>query len=355
MAHINGHAIGHKFAYPWQVTLAERYFDHIGGFGVCAFFCISGFLILQSLLRHRDLWAFARSRVLRIYPLFLVLTALWFPYVLLFEAEFRSFKSDPPLILVHLVSNVLFLPGIFNLPIAQNLAWTLSFEAAFYVVSAIWLLGWIASTSTKRGAALTVGFVLTFALLLLRPYTWYFLLGVGAYFLLKHRPEPAAWLKWGPTGIVAIVVAYIFMPEGWRTVPPTPYQMRSQITEPINDRIRWEYFWESLHQWPIALAAAAVFFTSVAYQVGWLAEILKSKAIRFLGLVSYSMYLTHGLVLKTMVYAVRPLPHAWESATYTIGSIVLSVVVAWASYVLIEVRLTRLIANRIPNPARQGA
>ena len=37
---------------------------------------------------------------------------------------------------LNLVSNLLFLPGVFELPIALPAAWTLSYEAAFYIISA---------------------------------------------------------------------------------------------------------------------------------------------------------------------------------------------------------------------------
>ena len=284
-----------------------------------------------------------------------MLTAAWFPYSVLNKPEFAAVRGDWLLVTVHFVSNVLFLPGIFNLPIAQNLAWSLSFEAAFYVTAGVMFLGWRANSAPKRALSRAVAVLAIAVLLIWRPYTWYFALGVLIYLWRKRQPDPPTWLKAGPTGPVAIVIAYIFMPEGWRTVPPSPYQFRSDVTTPITDQIRWQYFWESLHQWPIALAAATIFFAATAFEVGWLSLLLRLRWMRFLGQISYSLYLTHGIVLKPMVRLVKPLPAGLESGVYFVLCLCGAIALAWGSYVLIEQKLTRAISNRFPPPQPRGA
>jgi peptidoglycan/LPS O-acetylase OafA/YrhL len=61
----------------------------LGTLGVQIFFALSGFLVTQSFLAHRDLGAFVAARVLRIYPALVVAT--------LFTIVLASFTSTLPL------------------------------------------------------------------------------------------------------------------------------------------------------------------------------------------------------------------------------------------------------------------
>ncbi|RYG32175.1 acyltransferase [bacterium] len=135
-------AMGLKVSF-WSVDPSLMpWFDQIGTFFVCAFFGISGYLILLTLKRHGNAGRFVRNRFIRIYPLFFVLNT--FVFLLWPFAGYEWMKGlqhRPGEWAMHYVSNGLFLPGVFDLPIAQKSAWSLSFELVFYIVAGLLFFG----------------------------------------------------------------------------------------------------------------------------------------------------------------------------------------------------------------------
>lgn len=149
--------------------------------GVDIFFMISGYLIVGSLIRHDDVKRFLLDRVIRIYPVFLFLHVLLFcaapvlHYKWLADATFLQWCG-------HFLSNLFLLPGIFNLPAIQVVAWTLSYEAAFYLTAA--LLYWTCKISPI--VTIILGFYVCAFFFYFYPSTIFF--GVGClYFYLDRK------------------------------------------------------------------------------------------------------------------------------------------------------------------------
>lgn len=108
---------------------------HVGHAGVDLFFVLSGYLIYGSLMkRPQPFIGFMRRRIARIYPAFLV---VFIAYVLLsfaFPSESRI-PADPAEAALYLVQNLLLLPGLFPIDPLITVAWSLSFEMLFYLVT----------------------------------------------------------------------------------------------------------------------------------------------------------------------------------------------------------------------------
>src|SRR5258708_33978043 len=93
---------------------------------------ISGFLFPASLVRHGSISKFFFDRVLRIMPVFVVLHLALFtvgPIV-----GYKFFRGiDIGHYLEFFFANLFFLQHGLGLPIAQQNAWTLTYEWAFYI------------------------------------------------------------------------------------------------------------------------------------------------------------------------------------------------------------------------------
>ncbi len=112
------------------ITCAIR---KIGNSGVDLFFVLSGYLIYGSLInRPQPFLPFMRRRVVRIYPAFLVVFAAYMYLSFRFPAESRIplhvFDAG-----VYILQNLALLPGIFPIPPMITVAWSLSYEMFFYL------------------------------------------------------------------------------------------------------------------------------------------------------------------------------------------------------------------------------
>lgn len=146
----------------------------LGSLGVSTFFCISGYLITQSLLRSRDYSSYFVKRGLRILPALivdlLISAFIWGPLVTtLTLAEYFSNPLTYRYLLNFSLYNISYvLPGVFTNNIYPNTVngsiWTLPLEAVCY--SGIVLLHFCFILRNRRVYALfyfltlAVGFVL---------------------------------------------------------------------------------------------------------------------------------------------------------------------------------------------------
>ena len=122
----------HLSYYVLQHVRADvyRWFDP-GNYGVFVFFIISGYIVPASLERKGSIRTFWVSRLFRLYPLYLLAVGIAVALYLMHFGSIRGENSDPEASILSqllMMSNVL---GGENLP---NVVWSLSYEMVFYLL-----------------------------------------------------------------------------------------------------------------------------------------------------------------------------------------------------------------------------
>jgi len=142
----------HLSYYVLQHVRAEMYhwFDP-GNYGVFVFFIISGYIVPASLERKGSVRTFWVSRLFRLYPLYLLAVGIAVALYFMHFGSLRGEGSDPEASLFSqllMMSNVL---GGQNLP---NVVWSLSYEMIFYLlITALFI-----ARVHKRSSGYALGF-----------------------------------------------------------------------------------------------------------------------------------------------------------------------------------------------------
>lgn len=296
-------------------------FFKFGHAGVDFFFVLSGFIIFH--VHHGDLGCpsklkmFAWKRLVRIYPLFLVVMV---PVTAKFVAA-GKFEWD------YFVKSILLLPQAqFPMLIAS---WTLVHEALFYLlfglaiaharlgrlVLGLWLLLFIAVK--WLGPDFGTGFPGDLGRTMFSNYNLLFLLGIGAAWLVHRGPLPCARL-------MAVVGGLGFLASGL---------LENTLHFPADGALSVLLF--GLNSTLIITGLAA------AESAG---RIKLGRHANWLGDLSYPLYLTHGMVISVTVPLLGKLLHDSPN-----GILLLTVALACVAATLInryvEKPLTTLIRN----------
>lgn len=113
------------------VILEHIRFLNCGAFGVDIFFCISGFMMMLS--THKHTGHFFGRRLIRILPLYYLMTLGTWVMLLLFPGLFEQTTANP----AYLVKSLLFIPFDIDGGIIQPLmriGWTVNCEMFFYLL-----------------------------------------------------------------------------------------------------------------------------------------------------------------------------------------------------------------------------
>lgn len=314
-----------------------------GGFvGVDVFFVISGFLITGIL--QRDIAAgtysiagFYRRRVLRIFPALLVTLAATTLMALIAMAPNELVKfARSAMATLFFVSNVYFYgdTGYF----AQEAAvrpllhtWSLAIEEQFYI---FWPL--IMAACAGFGPARLRAIVWTIAALSFVASVWMVARDMsGAFYLIAFR----AWeLALG--GILALSHGQMRLSALWRNLIGLAgaagllYCIHF-YREPID--------FPGLNAALPCLGTAALILAEPHTLSG---RVLSLAPFRFIGRVSYSLYLWHWpIIVFARLWLFLP-----ATAPVIAGEVVLSVIAGWLSYRLVEQPGSRLLS---PLPVRR--
>lgn len=272
--------------------LAARLGRHVvnpGIFGIVLFFLISGFVIPLTLERRGSLGAFAIARVFRLYPLY------WFSLLLLMGLHWFHLAELPTAFANQMPSsfwwNVTMAQSWVGQPDAIGLYWTLGYELGFYVASALlfslgihrrtdWLVGLGTAYVFTRGVVLpAAGHGLHYD----PSETWMISFLVGT---LWYRASSQT-ITWRRAGMLTALFAASVL--GSYLMTYVVYGVPTSCPREIDPR-GWIFPYASLGA--TGLAYATFVFLVFTHLGGG------SPVLTWLGRISYSVYLIHGLVLN---------------------------------------------------------
>ncbi|MFG1684623.1 acyltransferase family protein [Nonomuraea sp. NPDC049269] len=344
------------WAMPWLRPISFN----LGMYGVLVFFLVSGYVIPISLERHGDVRAFWIGRLFRLYPLYLAVVGLvlalswWIPV----RAEV---PRDPSSVAAHAT----MLMDVVGAGAVVNTMWTLSYEMVFYLlVAALFVTG-------NRGGRglLAVAFGLA---------------AVITGLALSSTPLAGGWLAWVSFAVFAVGLVCVISGR-MRTAACCALGMMALALLLLSSRVPWfgaamlavMFIGTAIHRWergqgglwPVALAASLVTLSPFwAINAGWWwvrpqvwALTIALAALTFaggmawrrrrvpyvltwLGVISYSLYLTHLPILTLVIQVVGEMRWSPWPMQIGIGLFVMGVVLpgSWLTYRFLEQPMQRL-------------
>lgn len=266
------------FESGWINTSSGRFWLGFGQHGVTLFFVLSGYLITSSLLAED------RINIVRFYirRAFRILPAAWvYLGFLLVVTYFTPFK----LITDDLSATVFCWRNYFredSINANTTCFWSLSVEEQFYIGWSLVLL-----IAAKKWAMYIAGF-LTAAVALYRLELW----GLYQHVYIDRRTEVRA-----DALLVGCLLAYALQSEVVRRIFASKATVLFAVAAPLV--VLDMFTFRSLIPLHECLLVAVLLGASVNRQELLACKVLDSSALRFFGLLSYSLYIWQGLFWKT--------------------------------------------------------
>lgn len=258
------------------------------------FFLLSGFVMTHAygdkILNGLHFWPYLRARIARLYPLHLVLLLLWVPYILakiwVFQTRGIGMDPAPDNDLISFVANLLMLHamGLFDHLSWNYPAWSISVEFWAYIVFFL-----VLRFSPRRYLLVLLVMSLVSAIAvailalndphhrgILYTYDYGFLrclmsfgFGVGLYVLHKgFRVEAPQWLR-SLIEIALFAACYVAVVLSLKGVA-------------------WQFA-------AIGVFAVTIFWFSDSK--GPVSRVLSTRPMLYLGVISYSVYMTHAIIV----------------------------------------------------------
>lgn len=281
-----------------------------GALGVTVFFFLSGYLITTLLLREEsrtggiDLRAFWARRAMRILPLFYLVLAAAAALTVL-GARQAELRAGPLLAQALHGSNYLFIrSGEAGTPIGTDTYWSLAVEEHYYAVFPLLALLAVRRQTSRRMRAL----VLLGLCLAVLAWRWTYVSFLESDYPEAHLRTYLATdmrvdeILWGA------LLAVLLRPHRLAERLPLPVQrclapmgLAALLSATAVDHLRYELVWETTLQ----ALSLAVLFTGVLVRPP---RLLQTRALVWLGAVSYAAYLTHRAVLEGLERLLGPAP-----------------------------------------------
>jgi peptidoglycan/LPS O-acetylase OafA/YrhL len=296
------------------------------------FVIITGCFLYRALLSKPVSYpAFLRRRFARIYSVFSVVLAIYVVLSILFPGESKQ-PQNPLQASKYILENLLLLPGVFAIPPIITVSWTLSYVALYCILlppivewtgmrewrsSQRVLFFLVAAVAWAAGAQLTGAYVARIALLPIGA------LAQEALAWRKANPERLAWLESAAIGVggLALGLKYWFVHVEQLSIFSVGQGLHQLSLTAI-----------------ILLCATFALFSDRSY----FKRPLCSAGPKYLGNMSFSYYLTHGLTVKfltlfapAVAILVRSAAGFWLLVPITFA---LSLIPAAALYLAVEKR-----------------
>jgi len=304
LADVDIDAIFQKSPVAWtlgdiQSLILAAFGNGAGQIGVMIFFSLSAFLMFHlyfdSEVTGANIKNFFVSRVARIIPLY---------YLTVLIAVLWTVKSPYSFIDINqheIIGHLTFVQG-------NSVLWTIAPELLFYLVfSAIW---WRFQGRKKPMAIVTVGLIVLANSL---PVAWksytfeFFLTGYLAY-IYFHSPYR---LKLGGFGDA---VATCLFALGIFVHLPAVHKALFGAPDTLG--------WQEIHY---ALLILFLFITVI--DTRWLNAFFSSRPLRYLGKISFSLYLLHLIIINGMMHYNKISPTLLSLALAIIMSVSLSAII----------------------------
>lgn len=270
-----------------------------GRAGVDVFFVLSG-VIIATTMRGLTAGDFARKRIRRIWPIYLLLAVPWM--LVHHQTETVTWRSVLATLTLWPVTDKLTAP---LLPVA----WTLCFEVLFYACAALVLwrprMFWAILGAYGIALCLRDGPLLQF---IGNPIILEFMFGVGLAY--APRCKPAIWAI--PLGLAVLMLGAV---QHW---PPYGAEMAF---------LRGDQAWTRVAV--LGVPAAMIVWGAMQIEA-------KPSAFTYLGDASYSLYLIHPFVLALLAAALKLSPHGYPADLIIVTGVALSILIAWRIHELFE-------------------
>ncbi|WP_235855028.1 acyltransferase family protein [Nonomuraea aridisoli] len=296
----------------------------LGILGVELFFIISGFVILMSVW-GRGLGAFARSRLVRLYPAYwLSLAAIAALYGLT-----AAKPLDPKLSPGEYLVNATMFQRLFKITDASGVYWSLWAELRFYLLISILVIIGVTYGRVLAFAGIWLAAVIGARLLddgllneiVMPNYAPYFIAGMALYLIHKHG---SAWLPW------------LYVAAGFAL------SIGSAL-----DRVHSRIDLAGFKNMPVTDTSVIVTITLIYIAMSLAAlgmlRLKSSRLLTALGGTTYPLYLFHSAVAVALIPLLAGDLPPWATATITtLAAILLSYLV----YSFAERPIQRLLKPR---------
>jgi exopolysaccharide production protein ExoZ len=270
---------------PELVWFTQQIFV-IGNAGVDLFFVLSGYLIYGSLIsRPQKFLPYLSRRIERIYPAFLVVFFIYLILNFLFPAE-NKIPSDLPQRIIYILANLLLLPGLFPIDPLITVAWSLSYEFFYYLA-------------------------IPFLIKLLNLYRWSPRARLILYLYVSLAIMLICITGGGPIRLIMFIsgiLLYEVIKNQYVTTPSSILALMFLIAGLLVKALPfYGALWLAVKTGALFVSFFVLCFCCFAQPTAWLPRIFSWTPIRWLGNISYSYYLIHGLTLKAVFLALGKL------------------------------------------------
>lgn len=312
----------------WGQTLFSFDFLKYGMYGVDIFFILSGFVIGHIHLdefhsfNKRRLFRFAALRFFRIYPLhWFVLACLGL--LVLFPPYLDFIRSAEPERLTpgNILANVLLADNwgivFFGHP-WNGVSWTLSLEILAYM--AFPFLAYFVSRIRSIPLCMTLAAAL--------------LVGLGVFMLVTNNLDNN--LKWrgGILRVACEFTAGVLLNRSYRL----------GLNFPLSWVGLFAVAWIALcllvpYMHPLVYLGLGGLIVGLSFETDIAGRLCESRLVAWLGEISFSFYLVHGLLLQGLMWALPPMIQQWSlpaQGVVVVAATMPIFLIAWGVNVLVE-------------------